>query len=55
MKRMLTLFTLLVLTLNLAACELIGGIFRVGLWAGVVMVLVILLLIWAVTRLFRGR
>lgn len=53
MKRMLTLFTLLVLTLNLTACELVGGIFRVGIWAGVIMVLLILLVVWGIARMFK--
>ena len=53
MKRILTLSALLVLTLNLAACELVGGIFRVGIWAGVIIVLLVLLVIWGIARLFR--
>jgi hypothetical protein len=52
-KRLLTLSALLVLTLNLAACELIGGVFKVGLWAGVFLVVVVLLVIWGIARLFR--
>jgi hypothetical protein len=53
MKRFLTLSLLLVLTLNLAACELVGGILQVGIWAGVIMVLLVLLVIWGITRLFK--
>jgi len=43
----------LLLALGLGGCELAKGIFRVGLWAGVVLVLLVVLFIWLVSRLFR--
>ena len=39
------------LTLSMSACEVVGGIFRVGMWAGVVMVLLVVLAIWGILRL----
>src|SRR5690606_34309203 len=43
----------LLLSLGLGGCELAEGIFRVGLWAGVILVLLVVALIWLISRLFR--
>lgn len=43
----------LLLGLGLGGCELVEGIFRVGLWAGVILVLLVVLLVWLISRLFR--
>jgi len=43
----------LLLILALGGCELVKGIFRVGLWAGVVLVLLVVILVWLISRLFR--
>jgi uncharacterized membrane protein len=48
------LFSLIVLMLSLTSCELIGDIFKAGVWAGVLMVvLVIALIVFVIGRLFR--
>jgi len=43
----------LLLLLGLGGCELVEGIFKVGLWAGVVIVLLVVILVWLISRLFR--
>lgn len=46
---------LLILTLTLSSCELIGDIFQAGFWTAIVLVvLVIGLIIWILNR-FRRR
>lgn len=40
-------------SLGLGGCELAEGIFQVGLWAGVILVLLVVALIWLISRLFR--
>lgn len=43
----------LLLLLGIGGCELVEGIFKVGLWAGVIIVLLVVILIWLISRLFR--
>ena len=44
-----------VLLLGLSSCELIGDIFKAGVWAGVLMVVgVIALVFFLISRLFGG-
>ena len=43
----------LLLALGLGGCELVEGIFRIGLWAGVILVLLVVILVWLISRLFR--
>ena len=43
--------SLLMLASFLSSCEVIGGIFKAGVWVGVLIVVVIIaLIIWLVTR-----
>jgi hypothetical protein len=41
------------LGLTLGGCELVEGIFKVGFWAGVILIVGVLMLVWFVTRMFR--
>lgn len=44
-----------VLTL-FSSCELVEGIFKAGMWTGVIMVfLVLALIIWLISKIFGGR
>jgi hypothetical protein len=50
--RALTWFAVLVLCLQLTACELAKGIFKAGVWVGVLGVVgVLALVVWGVSRL----
>jgi hypothetical protein len=55
MKKLSILYLFLLTTL-LSSCELIGGIFKAGVWSGVIMVsLVIALVIFIISKLIGGR
>ena len=50
-----TLTISLFLLISMTSCELIGGIFKAGAWTGGVLVIIVLVLvIWGVSRLFGG-
>jgi len=45
-------FMLLISTLTLAGCEIVGNIFEAGVWVGVILVVVIIgFIVWLFTRL----
>lgn len=47
-------FALIITTLS--SCELVEGIFKAGVWVGVIIVVVILaLIIWLISKVFGGR
>lgn len=51
MKKYTYLFTLLVLMVSLSSCEVVGGIFKAGVWTGIIaVVLVVALIIWLISR-----
>jgi hypothetical protein len=51
MKKMLALLFLVLLMFLLDGCEVIGGIFKAGVWVGVLLVLVVIgVIVWLVTR-----
>ncbi len=55
MKHFFSLLALLVLfTLTLSGCELIGDIFKAGVWVGVVLVLVVVAIIGWIVAKSRG-
>ncbi|HYD20101.1 MAG TPA: phosphatidate cytidylyltransferase [Flavipsychrobacter sp.] len=50
-----TIFVLMAMLVTLSSCELIGDIFKAGVWAGVLMVVgVIALVFFLISRLFGG-
>lgn len=47
---------LLVLILTLPGCEVIGGIFKAGVWTGVLMIAVIVaIIIYIISRMAGGK
>lgn len=52
MKHSLSRFTLLLLsTVTLAGCEVIGDIFKAGVWTGVILVILVVgAIVWAVSK-----
>lgn len=54
MNRYLTTFLILLLTLPMAGCDLIGDILEFGFWLMVIVIGIIVLLVWWVARKFRG-
>lgn len=54
MKKSFLIIPLLMLTL-LSSCDLIGGIFKAGVWVGVLgIVVVVAIVIWVIAKLFGG-
>lgn len=50
----LALVALFVTTLS--SCELVEGIFKAGMWTGVILVVVVVaIIIWLAAKLFGGR
>ena len=48
------LYTLLMLAVMTAGCELIEGVFKAGMWVGILMVMLVLgIVIWLASKLMR--
>ncbi|WP_165499796.1 hypothetical protein [Pedobacter frigidisoli] len=55
MKKVFPIALIAFLCTTLSSCELIGGIFKAGVWSGViVVVIVVALLIWILSKIFGG-
>jgi len=55
MKRYFPLAIIAFLSTTLMSCELIEGIFKAGVWVGVIIVVLILaLVIWLISKIFGG-
>ncbi|MEO7445460.1 MAG: hypothetical protein ABIT96_10855 [Ferruginibacter sp.] len=51
---LMTFIALMTITLGLSSCEAIGGIFKAGMWTGViVIVLVVALVLYIISRARR--
>jgi len=56
MKKYLPLAMVAFLATTLTSCAAIEGIFKAGLWSGIIIVVLVLaLLIWIVSKIFGGR
>ena len=56
MKRHLPLMLVALLATTLTSCELVEGIFKAGMWTGVIVVVIILaLVIWLISKVFGGK
>jgi cytosine/uracil/thiamine/allantoin permease len=55
MKAIINCLVIFLLSLTLTSCEVVGGIFKGGVWTGVILVVaVIAIVIWALSRAFGG-
>ena len=55
MKKFTPIFLLTFLTMTLTSCAAIEGIFKAGMWTGILIVAIVLaLIIWILTKLFGG-
>lgn len=55
MKNYLNVMIVLLLSFTLTSCEVIGSIFKGGVWTGAILVvLVIGIIIWGFTSMFGG-
>jgi hypothetical protein len=55
MQRVYTLLLITGLTLSLAGCELVGGIFKAGMWVGVIAILFVVFVVFMLARMMGGR
>ena len=56
MKMFINIIGFVLLTLTLTSCELVEGIFKAGVWSGViVVVLVIALVLWLIMKILGGN
>lgn len=56
MKRTSLIALMLTMVTLLSSCEVIGGIFKAGVWSGIIMVvLVIALIIWLISKFSGGN
>jgi predicted small secreted protein len=56
MKKSSIIVLLTLITLSLTSCEVIGGIFKAGVWSGIIIVVVVVaLLLWLLAKMFGGR
>ncbi|AMQ00537.1 hypothetical protein AY601_3675 [Pedobacter cryoconitis] len=54
-KRYLPLALVALVMTTLSSCQLIEGIFKAGVWSGIIVVVVVLaLIIWVVSKIFGG-
>jgi hypothetical protein len=50
-KNLSLLITLFVLCVSVTSCEVVGGIFKAGVWTGfIVIILVVALILWIISR-----
>jgi len=56
MRRYIPLALVALFATTLTSCELVEGIFKAGVWSGVIIVIVVLaLIIWLISKVFGGR
>lgn len=56
MKKLMPLTLVALLATTLSSCELVEGIFKAGVWTGIIVVVVVIaLVIWLAAKLFGGR
>ncbi|PST84204.1 hypothetical protein C7T94_05625 [Pedobacter yulinensis] len=56
LKKFVPFSVLLLLLTTLSSCDLVQGIFKAGVWTGVILVVVVVaLIIWLISRVFGGR
>lgn len=54
MKRFLATFLVLLLTLPVGGCDLVGDILEFGFWLIVMLIVLVVLLVWGLIRALRG-
>jgi hypothetical protein len=54
LMRALRLIPLMLVTIPLAGCELVGNIFQAGMWVGVVMVVLLVAIVGGIAMKLRG-
>ena len=56
MRKYIPLAFIALLSTTLSSCELVAGIFKAGVWSGVIIVVIVLaLIIWLISKVFGGK
>jgi len=56
MKRTFPLVLIAFLCTTLSSCELVEGIFKAGVWSGIIIVVIVVaLIIWILSKVFGGK
>ena len=56
MKKYSSLALIAIFASTLTSCQLVEGIFKAGVWTGIIVVVVVLaLIIWLISKVFGGR
>jgi hypothetical protein len=53
MSRTVQLWLVVLLALGASGCEAVAGIFKAGMWVGVVLVVIVVIAIVAISRMIR--
>lgn len=55
MKKVFSIALIAFLCTTLSSCELVEGIFKAGVWSGIIIVVIVVaLLIWILSKVFGG-
>ncbi|MCX2576203.1 hypothetical protein [Pedobacter sandarakinus] len=55
MRKLFPIALIAFLCTTLSSCELVGGIFKAGVWSGIIIVVIVVaLLIWILAKIFGG-
>lgn len=54
-SRLPLILPLVIIATVLSGCSVIEGLLRIGFWAGVIVVVVVVAIAWYLTRMLRGR
>lgn len=55
MRKYSMIAILALFTTTLASCELVEGIFKAGVWTGIILVVIVVaLIIWLISKVFGG-
>lgn len=56
MKKYTSLAFIALLATTLTSCELIEGIFKAGFWSAIIVIVIVLaLIIWIISKVFGGK
>ncbi len=56
MRQHTSLLAIVLFASTLSSCELVEGIFKAGVWTGIIVIVIIAaLVIWILSKLFGGR
>jgi hypothetical protein len=52
-QKLLLILGFVILNTTFAGCEVIGDIFKAGIWVGIIIIVIIVIIIYAIMRMFR--